>query len=367
MNACERHASVETAMFRYTIGCGSTIKLLFVSLLFSYVLLPAASLGKGGKAKKKASRLPSREVVVYAYDSFTADWGPGPQLASLFEKQTGIKAVMISVGDTGLLLSRAVQEKKSPKADVLVGISNHLAEKARALDVLQPYKPKGAETVPQSLRLDKDWQLTPYDWSFFAFVYDTQSALDEPRSLADLTKPQYRGKIAMIDPRTSAVGLGFLAWTLAVYGDGYLDYWKQLKDNILTLAPSWDSAYGLFTAGEVPLVISYTTSPPYHVENDNTYRYKALIFPEGHTMHIEGAGLVSGAAHSEEGKAFLDFLISSEAQAVLPQTQWMYPINEAVALPPSYSAAPKAQKMLTADNEKVNDAIPKVLEVLAAK
>lgn len=344
------------------------MKSLFLSVVFSMLLslVPSLPLSARGKSSKKQAAA-RREVVVYAYDSFTADWGPGPQLAAMFEKQTGIKAVMISVGDTGLLLSRAVQEKKSPKADVLVGISNHLVEKARQLDVLAPYKPQGSEAVPEPLRLDDDWQLTPYDWSFFAFVYDTQSGVPEPKSLEDLTRPEYRKKIAMIDPRTSAVGLGFLAWTLSVYGTGYLDYWRALRDSILTLAPSWDSAYGLFTAGEVPLVISYTTSPPYHVENDHTDRYRALIFPEGHTMHIEGAGLVKGAKHSAEGKAFLDFLITEEAQAVLPLTQWMYPVNEAVKLPPSYSAAPKASKMLTADNEKVNDAIPAVLGVLAGE
>ena len=52
-----------------------------------------------------------------------------------------------------------------------------------------------------------------------------------------------------MDPRMSTPGAGFLAWTMAVYGERHTDYWERLKPNILTLAPGWDAGYGLFVAG----------------------------------------------------------------------------------------------------------------------
>lgn len=334
--------------------------------LYIFILLcTSISIAFAG-AKPEADEVRLNEVVVYAYDSFTADWGPAPELEKLFEEKTGYTCEIISVGDAAQVLSRAVLEKNAPAADVLIGIDNNQVLRAKAQDVLMPYKPVNADSIVASeLILDDDWLLTPYDWSHFALIYDTESNIPAPTSLEDLKKPEYAKKIILMDPRTSTPGLGFLAWTMAVYGDDYLNYWKALKPNILTMAPGWDTGYALFTAGEAPLVVSYTTSPAYHVEYDDTDQYKAIIFDEGHIMQIEGAGLVKGALNEAGGKAFLDFLISQEAQAVLPLTQWMNPVNTAVVLPNSYTAAPQAKKSLTIDTQKLEAAIVQVINVLA--
>lgn len=307
-----------------------------------------------------------KEVVVYTYDSFISEWGPGPALIEAFEKQSGYKLTFISCGDGGQVLARAVLEKDNPQSDVLVGLDNQLVDEARKRGILTAYKPLNAETlIPPSLLLCDDWLLTPYDWSNFALIYDTKSSVREPVSLEDLTKSEYEKKIILMDPRTSTPGLGFVSWTVSVFGDKYLDYWKRLKPNILTMAPGWDTGYGLFTSGEAPLVISYTTSPAYHVEYENETRYKALIFDEGHAYQIEGAGVVKNAQNEKGAKAFIDFLISREAQDLIPLLQWMYPVNKDVVLPSSFDAAPKAGKNVSADPQKVLDASEKIMTMLS--
>ena len=67
-----------------------------------------------------------------------------------------------------------------------------------------------------------------------------------------------------------------LHWTIAVFGeDGYLDYWKKLAARICSQLPDgWSAAYGMFTKGEVPIVLSYVTSPAYHLEYEKTERYQ---------------------------------------------------------------------------------------------
>ncbi|HOE09288.1 MAG TPA: thiamine ABC transporter substrate-binding protein, partial [Treponemataceae bacterium] len=228
-------------------------------LLFS---LAAVFFFSGCSRSSKASPERLKEVVVYTYDSFISEWGPGPALIEAFEKQSGYTLTFISVGDGGQVLSHAVLEKDNPQADVLVGLDNQLVEEARKRGILTAYKPLNADLlIPEHLRLADDWLLTPYDWSNFALIYDTQSSVREPLSLEDLTKEEYAKKIILMDPRTSTPGLGFVSWTVSVFGDNYLDYWNRLKPNILTMAPGWDTGYGLFTSGEAPLVISYTTSP----------------------------------------------------------------------------------------------------------
>ena len=329
------------------------------SVLFLLVFVLSGAMAAGKPAG-------SKELVVYAYDSFTADWGPGPELARLFEAKTGYRVTFLSCGDAAQVLSRAVLEKASPSADVLVGIDNNLIDTARRVGVLEPYKPAKADAVVSGdLRLADDWLLTPYDWGAFAIIFDTASGIKPPASLAELANPLYAKKLIMMDPRTSTPGTGFLAWTIGAYGKGYADYWRRLKGNLLTLSPGWDAGYGLFTSGEAPLVISYTTSPAYHLESEKSTRYRALVFPEGHPVQIEGIGLVKGARNPEAAKAFIDFMLTDEAQSVLPLTQWMYPVSRTVKLPDSFSAAPAVSRLRAVPSADVAAAIDPVISILS--
>lgn len=332
----------------------------FFSILF---VLSSMSVFGSGKPEKS-----SKQVTVYAYDSFTADWGPGPEIVARFEAKTGIKVNLVSCGDAAQVLSRAVLEKKNPKADVLVGLDNNLVEKARSEAVLASYKPALADFISPDLRLSDDWLLTPYDWGYFAFIFDTASPLAPPKSLEDLTDKRFNKKLIIMDPRMSTPGLGFLVWTMKVYGSDWQSYWERLKPSILTLAPGWDTGYGLFTSGEAPLVISYTTSPAYHVEYDKTERYQALIFDQGHVTQIEGLGLVKGAKNTKEAQAFIDFMLTDEAQSIIPLTQWMYPVSKTVVLPESFKAAPFASKNLATDTMsalEISSAVQEAVSILA--
>ncbi|PIE97714.1 MAG: thiamine ABC transporter substrate-binding protein [Treponema sp.] len=296
-------------------------------------------------------------VVVYAYDSFVAEWGPGPEIIKRFEEATGYKVEFFICEDAGTVLSKAILEKNSPQADVLVGIDNFLIQKARRADVLTPYIPKNKNNITSAdLVFAKDYLLTPYDYGYFAFMYDTNSKIPAPKSLKDLLKPEYKKSIVLMDPRISTPGLGFLMWTKAVFGKDYLNYWKKLDNSVLTITPGWSSGYNLFTAGEAPLVSSYTTSMAYHVKYDKTERYQALIFPEGHIRQIEGLGLVKNARNPKGAKAFIEFMLTKEVQQLLTETQWMYPVALKGNLPASFNKVKVPGKVL-----KINDNPEEVL------
>ena len=188
--------------------------------------------------------------------------------------------------------------------------------------------------------------MTPYDCSPFAIIWNSLSGLEAPSCLEDLTKDIYKKKLILMDPRTSTPGLGFETWVNKVYGDKAADYMKRLEPSILTMAPGWSVGYGMFTDGEAPLCFSYTTSPAYHVEYGEGDRFQALIFTDGHVMQVEGAGIVNGAPNLDGAKKFMDFLISDEAQNLIPLTQWMFPANKNVELPASYAAAAPVPKTI---------------------
>ena len=295
----------------------------------------------GCKKSSKANAVdPARlsEVIVYTYDSFCGEWGSGPEIAKRFEEKTGIKVTFIDCGDGVQILSKALLEKKDPYADVLLGLDNNLTEKAAKSGVFEAFKPANAAVLDEGLEeaLGGKWLMTPYDYSPFAIIWNSKSGVEAPKCLEDLTKDIYKKKLILMDARTSTPGLGFETWVNKVYGKKAADYMKRLTPSILTMAPGWSVGYGMFTDGEAPLVISYTTSPAYHIEYGEGDQFKALTFTDGHVMQVEGAGLVKGAKNSDGAKMFIEFLISEDAQNVIPTTQWMYPSNKNVKLPACY-------------------------------
>ena len=307
------------------------------------------------------------QLTVYTYDSFVGEWGAGPLIAPLFEKATGIKVLFVSKGDGGQLLASLLMEKQAPVADLVLGIDNQLAPKALAADILRPYKAKALSEIPQWLCFDPSNRLSPFDYGHFAIIWDSAKLAQPPKSLEDLTKPEFAKKLIIMDPRTSTPGLGFLSWTKSVYGKEWKAYWGRLAPSILAMTPSWDTGYGLFTSGEAPLALSYATSPAYHLEYDKTERYKALEFAEGHPVQIEAAGIIKGAKHPHNAELFLEFLLSKDCQALLPLTQFMYPANPQAALPASYSIALRPGKTLDIDTQGLFEDAGIAAEVVASR
>ncbi|HWQ07718.1 MAG TPA: thiamine ABC transporter substrate-binding protein [Holophaga sp.] len=338
------------------MSCHISFKRLFQPAMVAGLLLLGSASGLRGQ---------SRELVVYAYDSFVAEWGPAPKVVPLFEKEYNCKVTLVSKGDAGQVLSAAVLEKSAPKADILLGLDNHLVRKAIQANVLEAYRPKNMDGIPASLDFDPTHHLTPFDYGYFCLIWDSQKLANPPKTLADLTKPEYARKLILMDPRTSTPGLGFLANVVAMKGDKWPEFWKALKPSILTVTSGWDAGYGMFTQGEAPLVVSYSTSPAYHVQNDKTDRYKAIVFPEGLVMQVEGAGMVKSARHADLAKAFLEFMLTPKFQKELPFTQWMYPVNPTITLPASYHAAPTPSKVLKVEPALLEKALAKWADVAA--
>ncbi len=198
-----------------------------------------------------------------------------------------------------------------------------------------------------------DASFLPFDHGAFAVVYDTKALAQPPKSLKELVEGDPRQKIILQDPRTSTPGLGMLLWVKAVYGDAAPDAWAKLRGRILTTTKSWGDAYSLFTKGEAPMVLSYTTSPAYHLIEEKTDRYAAAIFAEGHYPQIEVAAVVKTGKQAALGQRFLAFLVSDKAQAVIPTTNWMYPVTASAPQPDVFKALPKPEKTLLLPADQV--------------
>jgi thiamine transport system substrate-binding protein len=289
-------------------------------------------------------------LTVYTYESFIADWGPGPKVKAAFEKECDCSLEWVGAQDGVALLNRLRLEGPDTKADIVLGLDNNIAAEARGLGIFAPHgMDAGEHRVPGW----NDDLFMPFDYGHFAVVYDTQALKVPPSSLDELINGPSEQKIIIEDPRTSTPGLGLLLWIRFIYGDRAAEAWGKFKDRILTVTPGWSEAYGLFTKGEAPMVFSYVTSPAYHMIEEKTERYQAADFSEGHYVQIEVAGMTA-KANRALAKRFLAFMMSPMFQDVIPTTNWMLPAGEtSQPLPPAFAKLVQPQRTLQFSPEEV--------------
>jgi len=296
------------------------------------------------------------DLTIYTYDSMVSEYGLGPLVIPKFEEQCDCKVKIVSKGDAGQLLATLILEKDNPKADLVIGIDNSLYSKAVKVGILEKFVPENIYLVPENLRLDNQGYLIPYDYGFIAFIYDSKKIDIKMDSFESLLDPSLAKKIAIQHPKTSTPGLALLLWTISVYGDpGYKEYWKKLKPNILTVTDGWDESAGLFSAGEVPIYLSYASSPPYYVEFEEIDHFLAANFKEGHYVQIEGMGIIKGTKNRLLAEQFIEFSLEKSFQDEIPLTQFMFPINQSVELPGSFEYAIKPEKTLELDRTQIEE------------
>ncbi|VVC00723.1 Bacterial extracellular solute-binding protein [uncultured archaeon] len=310
--------------------------------------------GQQTSGQQANTRLP--ELVVYTYDSMVSEYGLGPKVIPAFEAKCNCKVKTVAKGDAGQVLSILKLEKQNPRADLVIGIDNSLSSKAIESGVLEKFAPKNISIVPEELRFDNEGYLTPYDYGFVAFVYDSKKVDVNLSGFDSLLDKRLEKKVLIQNPRTSSPGLALLLWTVAVYGDpGYREFWKKFKPSVLTVTASWDESAGLFSKGEAPVYLSYATSPPYYVQFEDNNHFLAAGFSEGHYMQVEGMGIVKGAKNRKLAEEFIEFSLTDEFQEEIPLTQFMFPVNQSVKLPKSFEYALMPVKKLSLDPELVGE------------
>lgn len=275
-------------------------------------------------------------LTVYTYDSFTSDWGPGPKVKQAFEARCDCVLELIGLEDGVSILNRLKLEGENTRADLLLGIDTNLTAEARATGLFEAH----GLTLKSSMlpRPWKDEVFLPYDYGYFAFVYNRERLENPPTSLRQLVEDDNGPTLLVQDPRTSTPGLGLLLWVKKVYGDEADAAWARLSKRIVTVSKGWSEAYGLFLKNEADMVLSYTTSPAYHMIAEQDQRFAAAGFSEGHYQQIEVAGMLRSSQQKQLARDFLEFMLSERFQSIIPTTNWMYPAALArSSLPPEFA------------------------------
>lgn len=258
-------------------------------------------------------------LTVYAPDYFVSEWGPGPKIEELFEARCGCD-LQFKPGD---LLPRILLEGERTEADVVIGLNTDVTKKARESGLFAKH---GVTLDPLTLPIDwSDEVFLPFNYGHTAFVYDTTRIDTPPDSFDALLAAPDDLRLVIQDPRTSISGLALVLWVQAVYGEGAQEAWEQLAPKIVTVTKGWSESYGLFTDGEADMVLSYTTSPAYHIIAEGDETKKAAIFPEGHYFMVELAARLATSDQPELAGDFMEFVLSEDFQAMIATGNWSIP------------------------------------------
>ena len=283
------------------------------------------------KNHQKAVLLQVPTLRVYATSSFISQWGPGPWLRDEFEKQFNCRVEFQDSVDTPTLVQRLKTDPKHQAADVVMGVDQLDAE------ILTSH----FEWTPISVDLNlfepsvQGWlsrsPLVPYNFSFISFVGRRSQLSPLPQNLQSLLEPRFRGQLSLPDPRTSSVGLQFLAWVVGVMGeDEAFNYIKKLQPQVKVFGTGWSMSYGLFQKGQVLSTLSYITSPVYHLIEDKDNDVVALEFQEGHPLQIELMGLVKNCTQCDLGEKWIHFVLSEGGQKRIMEKNFMFPVRVGV-------------------------------------
>ena len=296
----------------------------------------------------------SKSLTIYTYDSFISEWGPGPIIKESFQKKFDIHLDFISVDSAATLLTKIILEGSSTKADIVLGLDMNLLDEANKSNLFEKHS---LNNLYDKINIPINWNsenFIPYNYGYFAFVYNNKKLFDPPKSMEELINNSDL-TIVIQDPRTSTPGLGLLTWMKAIYGKEAKEKWKKLNQKIISVTKGWtDAYYNIFLAEEADMVLSYTTSPAAHIMFENNYDYSAINFKEGNYISIEFAGILKSSKNKLIAKKFLEFILDEDFQSVIPSTNIMYPVIKINNLPEAYNYL-DAPKALQIDPKIINE------------
>lgn len=294
------------------------------SILLIFILL--LLIGCGKKEKEK--------IVVYVPSSMTF---LQDEIGQDFYEKTGVEVEIVGIKG---IPARLKLEKRKPKADIVLGLSEINVIQAKKEGTIASYKPKTAgKIMKEEYLIDSEWYTTPFDFGSLAINANKDGLKKMPASFEDLKK--LKGQLIVLSPN-SFTGQEFMMWTVAVYGENWLKFWEELKPAIKTVAPGWSEGWAKFTTNEAPLMVGYATSDLYFDEKSS---YKSFIPSEGGYIYVQGASLVAKKDIKDGAKLFMDYILEDKFQRAMAEKNYMLPVTD-IKLGDEYSRVPTSAKVV---------------------
>lgn len=280
--------------------------------------------------------LSQRPLVVYIHETLYVTQ------KEILEKQCGFPLILkpFSGGD---LIGKVLLEGSNLKADVVVGIEGERLNDPS----IEPLTEVIPEKFFQKLSLPFSWKskkFLPLSYAYLAFLYEAGRLQPATENLTDFLKSLPSKSLVVPDPRTSMVGRGALSWV------NFSDY-DVLHKKTLTYPKGWSGAFALFNKGRAKVMLSYSTSVIYHLENNQPFIRWACFKKTPHPLQVMTAFVSAKKSLHPKAFLFLETLLSKAAQQGVVDN-YAYPVIE-MPIPDAYEKCrPKEAFLLEGGAEK---------------
>lgn len=254
-----------------------------------------------------AAMAQDKSVVVYtAHKASIVD-----ALVPKFEKETGIKVDVVKAG-SGDIIKRVKAESSSPKADVIWSIGGEQLEDNK--DLLTIYTPKEDAAILPNYKVSSEW--IPYTGILLVMAVNKKElqAAEYPKTWAELGDAKWKGKVSSARADTSGSSFQQLATVLIGHGDKGWDVYNKILAN-MNLSDSSGAVPRYVNDGEALVGLTLEDNALDYVKGGGNID---IVYPEdGSSTVADGVALVKGAPHAEDGKVFIDWLLSKPVQEQL--------------------------------------------------
>ena len=220
------------------------------------------------------------------------------------------KNIIVTYMSTGKAAAKVYSEGTKTEIDIILAMeSGYLNKLSENLGDIS-----GISNVPYFEELSPEANHNKWiTWEKFAGAILVNPAvlqrygLEAPRTYADLLKPEYKGLIAMPDPKSSGTGYFFFKSWVNTWGEEKaLQYVDALYENVKQLTDSGNGPVKLLKQGEIAIGLGMTFQA---VNEINMGLPLEIFFPEtGSPYSLSGTAIIKGREEDPDILAVYEFL-----------------------------------------------------------
>lgn len=295
--------------------------------------LTALPFGAGAQTAADSPELYPGEKALYeaaAKEGMVVSFDTGPTWANWAAQFAAFKKrypqVEMTYNDLGSAATVVALDKSRnrPQADTAYYFAASAVD-AVAKGVVAPFKPVNFDKLPTVFRHDDGQWFTIHSLTV-AFLVNTKLVKNVPQSWEDLLKPEYKGNVVYLDPRSTGQGQVLMfAANFAAGGDMAnvqpgIDYMGKLHKAGNVLRVVGTTPYAQFVKGEIPIWIGYENDGLKAKHTDGLGDAVAVVIPkEASAAAPYAISLVKNGPNPNAGKLWLNFTMTELGQGIFAQ------------------------------------------------
>src|SRR5215216_5681444 len=297
------------------------IQHVLVFALFA-VLVSAACTQQPATTGSNGANTSVREVTVYV----STDRVFSEPILRAHEQKSGVRVNAVydteETKSTGLA-NKLLAEKNRPQADVFWSNEPVRTLVLKRNGVLAPYRSPSAEGIPATFK-DPEGYWTGFSARSRVIVYNTNLVKPDeaPKSIFDLTDPKWKQQIAIADPRFGSTSFHVAAVYAELDNQRADEFFRKLKANEVKIVPGNSVVRDMVARGEVKVGLTDTDDVNVALEDKQPV---AMVFPDADGMGVpimpNMVSLIANGPNPEAGKHLIDYLLSSDVERMLAQSE----------------------------------------------